>query len=436
MSEMNPTTSQAALDASPISALQYATIFVCFLMNILDGMDVLVISYCAPAIAQSWDISPETLGIVFSAGLAGMTLGALLLAPFADHIGRKSMILLSAVLIGTSIFLTSYSSTVSMLIVLRFLSGIGIGSMLASTAALTAEYTPNRSKDFWVSAVLAGYPVGAVFSGLAAAEIVPNSGWQRMFQIAGIASFVTLPFILFFLSESVEFYLRKQPKNALTKANRILQKMGHPTLTQLPPVEAKAVGIPVKELLNPNYKLSTLQLWLALFLAFGSLYFLISWIPKLASNAGLSMSLAIYAGTVFNGGAFIGILTQGYFSSRFGLKKSIGTFFIGTAVLMTLFNFFIGSDILLLVFGLLGFGIQGGFVGLYAVAARMYPTEFRTTGVGWAIGAGRLGGVIGPALGGVLVGMGLTMVSNFLIFAIPTALAGVITFIIASKEVS
>ena len=308
--------------------------------------------------------------------------------------------------------------------------------MLASTAALVAEYTPNSSKDFWVSAVISGYPVGAVLSGLVAAEVVPNSGWQRMFQIAGLASFVTLPFVLFFLSESVEFYLKKQPKNALTKANRILQKMGRHKLAHLPPVQPKTVGIAVKELLTPEYRLSTLQLWLALFLAFGSLYFLISWIPKLASNAGLSMSLAIYAGTVFNAGAFFGILTQGFFSSRFGLKRTIGVFFIVTAVIMGIFKLFIGSNILLVIFGLLGFGIQGGFVGLYAVAARMYPTEFRTTGVGWAIGAGRLGGVIGPAAGGVLVGLGLTMATNFLIFAIPTVLAGLVTMVIASKEVS
>lgn len=433
---MTPSQSQTTLDNSAISGLQYATIFVCFVMNVLDGMDVLVISYCAPAIAQSWNVSPETLGIVFSAGLAGMTLGALFLAPFADHIGRKNMILLSALLMGCSIFLTAYSQSVNMLIVLRLISGIGIGSMLASTAALIAEYTPNRSRDFWVSTVIAGYPVGAVLSGLVAAEVVPNMGWPTMFKIAGIASFVTLPLIWLYLSESVEFYLKKQPPKALDKINAIFQKMGKPTLDQLPTVEVKQVGIPVRSLLSGKYLTSTLQLWLALFLAFGCLYFLTSWIPKLASNAGLSMSLAIYAGTIFNAGAFIGILTQGYFSTRFGLKRTIGVFFIATAILMAIFKLFIGSDTLLAVFGLLGFGIQGGFVGLYAVAARMYPTEFRTTGVGWSIGAGRLGGVIGPAAGGILVGMGLTMATNFLIFAVPTLLAGIVTMLISSKEIS
>lgn len=424
------------LDSGKLSTLQYATISICFLMNILDGMDVLVISYCAPAIARSWSVGPEALGVVFSAGLAGMAVGALFLAPFADRIGRKKMILLSAVIIGSGIFLTSFCSSVPQLVVLRFLSGLGIGSMLASTAALTAEYTPDRSKDFWVSFVLSGYPVGAVLSGLVAARVVPTSGWAAMFQFAGLVSFVTFPLIWFFLSESIEFYLRKQPPRALEKVNIILSKMGKERFSELPLKPEKKAAIPVGELLGSEYRLPTTQLWVALFLSFASLYFLLSWIPKLAENAGLSMSLAIYAGTVFNLGSFLGILTQGYFSSRFGLKRTISIFFILSAILMAIFRLFIGSDALLLLLGLLGFGIQGGFVGLYAVAARLYPTEFRTTGVGWSIGIGRSGAVIGPALGGILIGAGMTMAGSFMIFAIPTFLAGVMTIFLSSKKIS
>lgn len=427
--------SKTTTDSESISLVQYSTILVCFLMNILDGTDVLVISYSAPAIADSWSVSAEALGIVFSAGLAGMTLGALFLAPFADRIGRKKMILLSAVLMGTSIFLTSYTSSVSQLILLRLLSGIGIGSMLASTASLTAEYTPARTSNFWVSMVISGYPVGAVLSGLVAAEVVPAEGWQQLFRYAGLASFVTLPIIWFFLSESLEFYYKAQPSNALEKVNTILAKMKRPTLSALPAPTPKSKGIPVRGLLEKEYLKPTVQLWSALFLAFACLYFLTSWIPKLATNTGMSISLAIYAGTVFNVGAFFGILTQGYFSTRFGLKRTVGIFFVFTAIIMGTFWAFTGSDVILLIFGLLGFGLQGGFVGLYAVAARMYPTEFRTTGVGWAIGIGRLGGVIGPAVGGVLIGMGLTMSSNFLIFGIPTLLAGLVTFYLSSKKI-
>ncbi|GAB4038124.1 MFS transporter [Spirosoma gilvum] len=426
---------KSLLDHQPLTRLQYTTILICFLMNMLDGMDVMVISYAAPAIAKGWNSSPEALGIVFSSGLFGMTFGALLLAPLADSIGRKTMILISAAIMGFSIYLTAQSTAIIHLIAFRFVSGLGIGSMLASTAALAAEYTPDKTKDFWVSFAIGGYPVGAVLSGLVAARVIPESGWQTMFQLAGLATLGALPIIQFFLTESLEFYLKSQPTDALVKANVILDRMRLNTLSVLPPKPTRRQGIPLTSVLDGEYKTPTIQLWIALFLAFATLYFLTSWIPKLASNAGLSIELAIYAGTVFNVGAFFGIITQGYFSSRVGLKKTIGIFLIMTGVLMATFGLFMGSSLLLLLFALLGFGIQGGFVGLYAVAARMYPTEFRTTGVGWSIGIGRLGGIIGPAVGGVLIGMGLSMVTNFLIYAVPTIFAGIMTLYISSKKI-
>jgi benzoate transport len=425
------------LDTRPMVALQYATIFVCFLMNMLDGMDVLVISYTAPAIAADWNVSPETLGVVFSAGLTGMTLGTLLLAPYADYIGRKSLILISASIMGVCILATAYADSVTELIVYRFLSGLGIGSMLASTATLAAEYTPNRTRDFWVSFVVSGYPVGAVLSGLVAAKVIPTQGWQQMFVIAGVASLLAVPIILLFLSESLDFLLRKQPKNALNRANQIIEKMGLAPIEQLPELDFSVKGnkASVASLFMGDYKKPTLQLWLALFMVFAALFFMTSWIPKLATLAGLSMELAIYAGTVFNVGAFLGIITQGYFSSKYGLKRTIGIILLFTAALMSVFGLFVGSDWLLVLVAFLGFGIQGGFVGMYAVAARMYPTEFRNTGVGWAMGAGRLGGIVGPMLGGLLIGAAVPIGLNFMIFAVPAFIAGLVTMRIASKNI-
>ena len=402
----------------------------------LDGMDVMVVSYAAPASGKEWAISPQAMGSVFSAGLLGMTLGTLFIAPRADIVGRRTIILLSALGMGTMVFATYLAQSVEMLLFFRFISGLGIGSMLASTATLTSEYAPVKTKDFWVSCVMSGYPIGAVLSGLVAAQIIPAYGWRTMFQLAGIATLVTLPVIYFFLAESLDFLLKTQPKGALEKANVLLSKMNKETLVALPPLSIEKVEKPsVTALLTPERKTSTLQLWLALFMAFASLYFLTTWIPKLASSAGLSMELAIYAGTVFNLGAFLGIVTQGYLSSHFGLKRTIFGFLAATSVLMVIFGFFKGSALVLGLFGLIGFGVQGGFVGLYAVATRLYPTEIRSTGVGFAMSSGRLGGIAGPLLGGFLIGAGLSMTTNFIIFAIPTLLAGVATLVLKSKEI-
>jgi len=370
-------------------------------MNMLDGMDVMVISYAAPNIARDWTISSKALGVVFSAGLLGMTLGALFLAPRADRIGRKSMILICNLLMGVAVFGTAFSSNIEMLTFFRVFSGIGIGGMLASTATLTSESAPKESKDFWVSFVMAGYPIGAVLSGLTAAYVIPSFGWPIIFEIAGVCSFVTLPIVYFFLQESRDF-MERSPEKTST----------------------------VKGILKPELRSKTLMLWLAIFMAFATLYFLTTWIPNLAAATGLSVELAIYAGTVFNLGAFIGIVSQGYFSGKFGLQKTIFSYLLLTTVFMLIFGYFKGSFVILLLFGLIGFGIQGGFVGMYSLAAKLYPTEIRATGVGWAIGAGRFGAIVGPLIGGFLIAAGLSMATNFALFAIPTIIAGVATLLI------
>ena len=281
-------------------------------MNMLDGMDVMVISYTAPNISKDWSISPQSLGIVFSAGLLGMSIGAMFLAPRADKIGRKSMILICNLIMGMSVSAIYWVNSVEVLTFFRVISGIGIGGMLASTATLTAENAPAKMKDFWVSFVMSGYPIGAVISGLIAANVIPEYGWKTMFQVAGLSTFITLPIVYLFLKESSEF---------LNKS--VLKK-------------SPAVG----ELLTDKYRKSTSMLWISIFMAFASLYFLTSWIPKLASVTGLSAESVIYAGTVFNLGAFCGIISQGYLSEKFGLQKTIFSYLIFTAVLMLVFGFF------------------------------------------------------------------------------------------------
>jgi len=420
-----------------MTKIQYFSIAICFLMSVLDGMDVLVLSYCAPAIAQDLNLGAKTLGVVFSAGLIGMAVGAIFLAPYADKFGRKKLILVSAFIMGLSVLLTAFSENIFQLVLMRVISGLGIGCMLATTATLTSENVLNNSKDFWVSLVLSGYPVGAVFSGYIAAAVIPSYGWESMFILAGLVTLLAIPLASFFLTESPQFYLKKQPLGALEKVNKIFIKMNFKTLDRLPRVELNLVNsAPFSQLFTSKYKASTLQLWASLFFAFGCLYFLISWIPKLATDAGLSIELAIYAGSIFNVGAFFGIILQGYFSSKIGLKKTISIFLLLTFLLMASFKLFIGTDVLLLVYFLLGFSLQGGFVGLYAVAARLYPTEFKTTGVGWAIGMGRVGGILAPLIGGLFISMGLSLSANFFIFSIPALLASVITYFMSSKDIT
>ena len=397
-------------------------------------MDVLVISYTAPSIVSFWDISPETLGVVFSSGLFGMAIGALFLAPYADKLGRKKIILISSIIISLGVFLTAFSKNIIHLTFLRFISGIGIGTMLASTVSLVSEYTSNRSKDFWISFILAGYPVGAVLAGYLSNTILLKYSWQYVYIVFGSFSLLLIPVVYYFLYESLEFLIKSQPVNAISRINRIFDKLKIANIKALPAYKKNNNQIAINELLNKKYMAPTLKLWIAFFSAFVCLYYLISWIPKLVTDMGLSMELGIYSGIIFNVGAFLGIITQGYLSSKFGLKRVVSTFMILTCVLMTLIRYFIDSDLMLFIFGVMGFTIQGGFVGLYAFAARIYPIEFRTTGIGWGIGLGRFGAVISPLIGGYLIGAGLSISQSFMIFGAVAFLSGFTVYLTSIKN--
>ncbi|WP_193161238.1 MFS transporter [Microbulbifer hainanensis] len=414
------------VDEKPLSALQIQVIGICFLLNMLDGMDVLAISFAAPIVAQEWTVSPQALGIVFSAALVGMSIGAVFVSPYTDVIGRRNMILASISVISAGMIATAYAESVTQLAVLRLVAGVGIGSMLASLTSMVSEYSPDRSRNLAILILHAGYPIGAIFAGFFAAWVLPEYGWRSLFVFAGCASLVAIPLVATALPESLEFLVKKQPQLALAKVNRILQRMAQAPLDTLPAKEnsQKQAG-GVKALFSSDLKAATITLWLSFMMSFATLYFLLSWVVKLAVEAGLDVEDAMYAGISLNLGAFFGSITLGYLSSKIGLKKIISIFFICGAVMIVIYgnNNASVAIVLALIFFLMYF-VQGGFTGLYAVAARLYPTEIRTTGVGWAIGAGRVGAVLGPAVAGLMLGAGISIDWTFVVFGMPLIIAG------------
>ena len=423
------------IDEKPISGLQLRVVLGCFALNMLDGFDVLAIAFTAPTISQEWQLTPYLLGIIFSAGLIGMTLGAAFIAPFTDVIGRRAMILLSLTAIAISMALTGMTTNATQMIVMRVITGLGIGSILASLTSLVAEYTPARKRSLMVGFMQVGYPLGASAGGFAAVWLIGSYGWSAVFYFGSALSFAAVFFTWFFLPESLEFLSSRQPANALARTNRILARMGWPQLEAMPAAPPVVEKPSVRSILTPDYRNWTLLLWCGFFMSFLTLYFLFSWIPKITADAGLPVDKAIYIGTALNFGAFLGGTILGYLSDRFGVRPLIICFFTGGIIFMLVFGFSPPEVGLLLVLAfLIGFCVLGGFVGFYISAACLYHTEIRTTGVGWSIGAGRTGAIIGPYLGGVFINMGLPVSVNFIIFAVPLIMACVVIYLLRAPQ--
>jgi AAHS family 4-hydroxybenzoate transporter-like MFS transporter len=416
------------------TGLQVRTLILCFMLNMLDGADVLVVSFVAPVLTAEWQVTDAVFGLVFSAGLAGMTLGALFLAPYADVFGRRTLIIASTLIIGSGMLASAFAETLLQLAALRFWTGLGIGAMLASVTSLASEFAPDRYKSFAVTTATAGYPAGATLAGLAGGQIIPAFGWEGMFLVMGAASLILLPVLLGGLPESVEFLLARQPRNALLRANKLLRAQRQLEHLQLPPVTIGVRSAPaMSQLVSLQFRRQTLLLWGAFFASFFTLYFLTSWIPRIAIAAGYPLATAINGSATFNAGAFLGLLALGWFAARIDLARLIGLFFGLAAFAMLGFGIWHAPEpVFYAGLLLIGFLVQGGFGGLYAIAARIYPAAMKTTGVGWGIGIGRLGAVAGPAVGGIVIAANFTLLSSFAIFAAPMLLAGLLVLALNS----
>lgn len=423
------------LDRGKISSAQFLIIGVALILNIVDGYDVMAMAFTAHSIGEYLQISPAHLGILFSVALAGMMIGAMFIAPFSDIIGRRKMLLISVSVIGTSVIATGHATALWQMISLRAITGLGVGSMLASLTAISSEYTPSKYRSLAVVTITAGYPLGATLGGFIAAPLIPTYGWQSVFFAGGTATLLMVPVIYFLVPESLQFLIAKRPANALQKLNLALTRINKPTLDELPPLEqaGKVEKANVLSLLTEKRRLTTITLWSTFFFCFICLYFLMSWIPKLVVNSGLTESQGVYAAVAFNGGGVIGIISLGWLSARMSLSRLICLFLSVAALGMMLFASASDSVPLLQVLFVIGFFLQGGFTGLYAVAAKIYPTEIRTTGVGWAIGLGRFGAVVGPYVGGMLIAGGYSMETNFFLFSLPLLIAGALAFRLAVK---
>ena len=423
------------IDNGQVSGQQFLVVGLCMFFNMLDGFDITAMAVVATAVSTELQLSPDRLGLIFSFALAGMMAGAMVLAPISDIIGRRKAIIISLLLVGVSILLTARATTLGEFIALRFISGLGAGAMLACQATLAAEYSPEKYRSLSVSAVTAGYALGAMMTAVVAGFIMPDFGWRGMFTFGGIMT-LTMGIVAWaFIPESLKYLFERRPADALSRVNKILKKLKKDTLAELPAVtkerasQRRGVAGNMLSLLAKDHRVTTLTLWTTFFLCFSTLYFLLSWIPKLMEQAGYSPEVGRLAFFLFNLGAVFGIFALGTMATWWKLSNIVSTFLFSSAVFMVIFAAAPNQlTVLLSIIFVIGFLQQGGFVGLYAAAVKIYPTEIRSTGIGWAIGLGRFGAVAGPAIAGFLIASGLNMSANYYIFAIPMAIGGLLAY--------
>jgi len=392
-----------------MGSFQVRILAVLFCLNALDGFDVLAIAFAAPGISKDWSLSPQTLGFIISLGLFANAAGALLVAPIADRIGRRPMILLSLAAMTAGMLLCAIADNTGLLCAGRLITGVGVGALIPCISALAAEYSSPGYRDFSVIIMAIGFPVGGLVGGQAAAVLLQHFDWRAVFVSGGLATGLLAVAPLFLVPESVDYLLVRRPADALLQINSIRARLAQAPMAALPVTAANANGQRMLDLLRvPALLAVALTVMLAYTAHSATLYYSLNWIPKIIVDLGFTQPQAASVAAWCSGGGIAGATLAAWLATRIQIRYlTIGTLagaaaalglFAHTSAVMT--NLLAGAV-------LLGACLYAAQVSLYALMTRSFPVHVRATGVGFVTGVGRLGGIAAPFLSGYLLVHGL-----------------------------
>ncbi|WP_284124334.1 MFS transporter [Parerythrobacter aestuarii] len=401
---MAATDPRALIDETPMSTRQWIVVVLMVLLNALDGFDVLSSAFAAPGITQEWGIPRAELGIVLSAELVGMGFGSVLLGGMADKYGRKVTMIACLVFMAAGMWMAGHASGVAPMVAFRFITGIGIGGMLAATNAVTAESTSTTARKTAIAAYVAGYPLGAIIGGIAASEwLLPTYGWRAIFDFGAIVTAALIPVVWLLVPETVAF---NSAKDRLAGVNKTLAAFGKAAIDALPVRSATAAKPSVMDILsNPKLRPVTLALSFGYMFHTITFYYILKFAVQIVADypPGYEPSEAATVLTWANVGGFTGSFVFGFIMSRFGIKWPTALMLLIGSVAVASFG--LGRDTIdawQWATILTGFFTNAAISGYYAAFARGFPAYARATGTGFALGIGRFGAAGSPLIAGAL----------------------------------
>ena len=413
----------AVIDKGRVGAFQVRLFALCALCLIMDGFDVQVIGFVAPEITREWKVGSAALTPVFAAGNLGILAGALLFTMAADIVGRRPVLIGSTLFFSVMMLITAQASSVQELVVLRFITGLGLGSVIPSATALIGEYSPARSRVTLMMSITVGFTAGAAFGGLVAAWLIPRFGWQSVFYFGGVVPLVVAAAMIPWLPESLQLLvLRGRRDRALTLLRQIDPEV--PRDAEVVVTEERKQGVPAKHLFLSGRTPVTLLLWLVNFMNILLVYTLANWLPTVLRDAGYPTQTAVLIATALQVGGTLGTLVfaQVIAGRRF-VAVLASSFAVACVSIAALGPSLPTVAVLTAVVFVAGWCTIGAQPGLNAFSATVYPTALRSTGVGWGLGVGRLGAFVGPLIAGALMSRRWSPTAMFLAAALPASLA-------------
>ncbi len=406
-----------------MSAFQIKAIATIVALCALDGFDVFAITFAAPSLLAEWGTGKAQLGIAISAGLLGMALGSLFLAPLADQFGRRKMALvtLSIMIAGTA--WTAVVGSIPALVASRLFTGLGIGAMISIILPMASEFANARRRDLAVSISTIGFPVGATIGGFVASYLLANYGWRSIFIAATMLGAIMFIACLRMLQEPVALIVARPGTDGLARVNLFLARCGISPVSSLPAPPASQ-RVPITRLFEKDMAGVTLRITLIYTLMIIPIFFMQSWLPTLIADLGIVPATAALISSFFSVGGVIAGLLVATLSEKYGLRTLLNIAIVGTFVMIVAFSIvppFVPA--LILASAVAGFFIQGSAPALYAVIARTFPADMRASGTGLVVGIGRIGSALPPLIAGTLAAGGFDRTTIAVILATPALLA-------------
>lgn len=393
------------IDDNPMSVRQWIVVVLMIFLNALDGFDVLSSAFAAPGITKEWGIPRSELGVMLSAELVGMGFGSVLLGGLADKIGRKPSMLICLVIMAIGMYMAHAANAVMELSIWRFITGLGIGGMLAATNAVTAEMSSKSSRSLAMALYVIGYPVGGVVGGFAAQSwLLVDYDWRAVFLFGSIVTAIMIPLIVLLVPETPAFFAARRPAGALEKINKSLRALNQPPIDALPEVASCGPKPKVTDILsNPRLRPTTLLLAFGYLFHTITFYYILKFAVQIVADDGFSQPDAASTLTWANVGGAVGGLLFGFLLKKWDIKgPTITMAVIGSAAVAA---FGMGSDTLWgwrIATFLTMFFLNAAIVGYYAAFARGFPAFARATGTGFVLGVGRAGAAGSPIIAGFL----------------------------------
>lgn len=419
------------LDRPKFGAYRILIFALCTLVMTVDGYDVFVVGYLVPALAADFNVPLPAVTSIFVFQTIGLGVGAYAVSPFADRFGRRNLIVLCTAVLGILTLAATSATSVAGLAAFRFLASFFFGAVVPNIVAVTSEYCSRRSRAILVIILFMGYTVGAGGGGSLASALAEHYGWRAAFWMGGLTPLAVAAILYLLLPESIRFMVQQGNRNdeVADRLQRIDPALDLTGTTGFTIQEEKTGAMPIVALFSHGRATTTLLLWLSYAMNLFVLTLIASWMPTyLRVFAGVDLKAAGAIAALFSLGGTVSPLALGWCMVRYGPTRVLSLNYIAAGISVLLIGWW-STDATLAAVGVFcaGLFVIGGQGGINALASMLYPTEMRATGIGWALGAGRVASVFGPMLGGIMLARQWSGTAIFTAAAVPVFVAAFAT---------